>query len=298
MSAPLASVRSLLFAPGNEERKLRGALASEADAVIADLEDGVAASQRDRAREVVREVLGEGDAPSGGPPAAGDEPGGNRSPALDRAPREPGPLRLLRIAEPGDLALAAELGVDAVMVPKATAATVRDLPAAPPVVAIVETPAGVREAHAIASSPAVAALMLGAVDLSAALGLEPYGDGLELLFARSALAVDSAAAGIGRPIDSPCLDFKDLDVVRHEAERARALGFAGKACIHPAQVTVVNAAFTPSAEQVEWAESTLAALAEGEREGRGAVALAGTMIDEPVAARARGILARTRRDGA
>ena len=60
---------------------------------------------------------------------------------------------------------------------------------------------------------------------------------------------------------------------------------------------MVNAAFTPSAEQVEWAQSTLAALAEAEREGRGAVALAGTMIDEPVAARARGILARTRRDG-
>ena len=131
----------------------------------------------------------------------------------------------------------------------------------------------------------------------AALGLEPHGDGLELLFARSCIAVDSAAAGIGRPIDSPCLSFRDLEVVRHESQRARALGFGGKACIHPAQVAVVNAAFTPSAEQVEWAESTLAALADAEREGRGAVALAGTMIDEPVAARARGILARARRDG-
>jgi DNA-binding MarR family transcriptional regulator len=63
-------------------------------------------------------------------------------------------------------------------------------------------------------------------------------------------------------------------------------------------VLALNAGFAPSAEQVEWAERTLAALAEGEREGRGAVALAGTMIDEPVAARARGILARTRREGA
>jgi citrate lyase beta subunit len=271
--APLASVRSLLFAPGNEERKLRGALDSDADAVIADLEDAVPAGEKDRAREVVREVLGERASPGGAP------------------------LRLLRIAAPDDLMLAAELGVDAAVVPKATASAVRGLPAAPPVVAIVETPAGLREAHAIASTPAVAALMLGAVDLSVALGLEPYGDGLELLFARSSIAVDSAAAGIQRPIDSPCLDFRDLDVVRREAEQARALGFAGKACIHPVQVAAVNAAFTPSAEQVEWAQSTLAALAEAEREGRGAVALAGTMIDEPVAARARGILARTRRDG-
>lgn len=266
--APLASVRSLLFAPGNEERKLRGALESDADAVIADLEDAVPAAEKDRAREVVRETFGEGR-----------------------------PLRLLRIAAPADLELAAELRVDAVVVPKATAAAVSDLPTGPPVVAIVETPAGLREAHAIASSPAVSALMLGAVDLSVALGLEPYRDGLELLFARSSIAVDSAAAGIQRPIDSPCLDFRDLDVVRREAEQARALGFAGKACIHPAQVAAVNAAFTPSAEQVEWAQSTLAALAEAEREGRGAVALAGTMIDEPVAAQARGILARTRRDG-
>lgn len=265
--APLASVRSLLFAPGNEERKLRGALESDADAVIADLEDAVPAAEKDRAREVVRETFGEGR-----------------------------PLRLLRIAAPADLELAAELRVDAVVVPKATAA-VSELPTGPPVVAIVETPAGLREAHAIASAPAVAALMLGAVDLSVALGLEPYRDGLELLFARSSIAVDSAAAGIQRPIDSPCLDFRDLDVVRREAEQARALGFAGKACIHPAQVAAVNAAFTPSAEQIVWAQSTLAALAEAEREGRGAVALAGTMIDEPVAARARGILARTRRDG-
>ena len=271
--APLASVRSLLFAPGNEERKLRGALESDADAVIADLEDAVPAAEKDRAREVVRDVLGS---------AAG---------------RSPAPLRLLRIAAAEDLELAAELRVDAVMVPKATAAGVGELPSAPPVVAIVETPAGLREAHAIASTTAVAALMLGAVDLSAALGLEPYGDGLELLFARSSIAVGSAAAGIGRPFDSPCLGFRDLDAVRREAERARSLGFAGKACIHPAQVADVNAAFTPSAEQVEWAESTLAALAEAEREGRGAVALAGTMIDEPVAAQARGILARTRRDG-
>jgi citrate lyase beta subunit len=272
VSAPaLSTMRSLLFAPGNEERKLRGALESEADAVIADLEDGVPAAEKDHAREVVRDVLG--------------------------AAETGGPLRLLRIAAPADVELGAELGVDAVVVPKATASIARELPAAPPAVAIVETPAGLREAYEVASSPAVAALMLGAVDLSAALGLEPYGDGLELLLARSSIAVDSAAAGIGRPIDSPCLDFRDLDVVRHEAERARSLGFAGKACIHPAQVAAVNAAFTPSAEQVEWAESTLAALAEAEREGRGAVALAGTMIDEPVAARARGILARTRRDG-
>ncbi len=293
-AAPLASVRSLLFAPGNEERKLRGALESDADAVIADLEDAVPAGEKDRAREVVRGVLGEGRAAGESDPLAEDRASAELG---ARSGNSAAPLRLLRIAAPGDVHLAAQLGVDAVVIPKATAAGVRDLPHGPPVVPIVETPAGLHEAYEIASSPGVTALMLGAVDLSAALGLEPYGDGLELLFARSSIAVDSAAAGIQRPFDSPCLDFCDLEVVRREAERARSLGFAGKACIHPAQVAAVNAAFTPSAEQVEWAESTLAALAEAEREGRGAVALAGTMIDEPVAARARGILARTRRDG-
>lgn len=273
----LDSVRSLLFAPGNEDRKLRRALESEADAVIADLEDAVPVGAKERAREVVREVFADGGAPGEARPPAG-------------------PLRLLRIAEPADLALAAELRFDAAVIPKASAAAVRGLPAVPPVVAIVETPAGLREAYEIASAPAVAALMLGAVDLSAELGLEARDDGLELLFARSSLAVDSAAAGIQRPIDSPCVDFRDLDRVRRESELARSLGFAGKACIHPAQAAVVNEAFTPSPEQVEWAQLTLDALAEGEREGRGAVALAGTMIDEPVAARARGILARSRRD--
>jgi citrate lyase subunit beta/citryl-CoA lyase len=192
-----------------------------------------------------------------------------------------------------DLAAIDGLGLDAVMLPKATPQAVAALgPSGPPLVAIVETALGLRLAYETACAPRVAALALGAADLGAELRLEPRTDGQEILFARSTLVVDSAAAGIGPPLDVVYLDTRDAEGLEREAALARSLGFGGKLCIHPAQVEVVNRVFGPSEEQLAWARAAVDAYERGLAEGRGAVSLDGEMIDAPVVERARALLTR------
>jgi citrate lyase beta subunit len=105
---------------------------------------------------------------------------------------------------------------------------------------------------------------------------------------------DSAAAGIRAPFDVVHLDIRDDGGLEASARFSRSLGFAGKACIHPAQVTIVNRVFEPEADAVAWAHRVVAAAEEGERAGRGAVALDGEMIDAPVVARAQRILSEAK----
>src|SRR6202034_4273449 len=109
--------------------------------------------------------------------------------------------------------------------------------------------------------PNVIALLLGGVDLGAARGLQTRDDGLEIHYARSKLVVDSAAAGIRAPIDVVHTAIDDLDGVERQSQLARSLGMRGKACIHPAHVEVINAAFTTSPQELDWARRVLTAAA-------------------------------------
>lgn len=240
---------------------------SGADVVIADLEDAVAPERKAEARDLVARLR----------------------------------PRVVRIngAETewfaDDVALTGELELDAVVLPKATPEAVEALgPEGPPIIAIVETAQGLRVAYETAASPRVELLMLGSVDLGVELRLEPRPDGLEILYARSQLVIDSAAAEIGAPIDVVHLDFRDLAGLEESARFARSLGFGGKACIHPDQVAIVNRVFAPESEDVEWAQRVVEAYERGEREGKGAVALEGTMVDLPVVERARQVLAEAK----
>ena len=271
----IQTARSFLFAPGNDEHKLRKALSSGADAVIADLEDAVTPAEKRAARAIAVGVLAEADG---------------------------GALRLVRVNAAGsewiddDVEAVGSVGLDGVVLPKATAAAVGALQGLGlPVVAIVETPAGVRGAFELAATAAVDALVLGAVDLGLALGLEPRGDGLELLFARSSLVVDSAAAGLRGPIDRVWTTLSDDAGLERDCELARSLGFRGKACIHPEQVPVVNDAFSPSSEELAHARDVVRAFDDAAANGRGAVAFDGEMIDLPVVERARQLLADAKR---
>jgi citrate lyase beta subunit len=270
-----ATARSLLFAPGNDERKLEKALAAGADAVVADLEDAVPATEKEAARTVARRVLG------GAATAS---------------------LVAVRVNAAGtehwgaDLQAVADLELDALVLPKATPEAVGALgPDGPPVVAIVETALGVRHAYETARLPRVAALVLGAVDLGLELGLEPRADGQEVLYSRSRLVLESAAAGLRSPFDLVHVDTRDNEGLEAEARLARSLGFRGKACIHPAQVAIVNRVFSPTGEERERARRVVEAYERGLADGRGAVALDGEMIDLPVVERARRILAETER---
>lgn len=264
----LAAARSFLIFPGDDDRKRERALASGADAVILDLEDGVAPAGKTGARARIP-VFAEADG---------------------------GPVRLVRVNDPAgaegaaDLAALAGAAV-AVVVPKASVGSVdRAAEAGLPVVALVEDAAGVRDAHALAEHPAVVALALGSADLGAALGLVPRPDGLELAYVRSRLVVASAAAGIRPPVDGPCLDVRDADALEREAAVARSLGLGGKLCIHPGQVAGVERAFAPTSEEVERARRIVAEWAELERRGDAVGVVDGRLVDLPVVLRARAVV--------
>jgi citrate lyase beta subunit len=214
--------RSLLFVPAHDRQRLAAAFASGADAVVADLEDAVPPDRKDEARHVVAEFL----------PGAG------------------GAARLVRVNPPetgrldADLAAIAGLELDAVALPKATPESVLALGAKGlPVVAVIESAQGLRQAYEVASSPRVAALVLGAGDLALDLRLEPRPDALELLYARSKLVADSAAAGIRAPFDRVYPRYDDPEGLESDARVARSLGFGGKACADPAQPATVNRVF-------------------------------------------------------
>lgn len=266
----LATARSFLFVPGNDERRVRKAFETEADAVIVDLEDAVAAAEKLEARTVAGSLLG------------------------DIATRS---LRLVRINGAdtelfhGDLEAAVDAHVDGVVLPKAAPGAVEAMGELEvPVVAIVETARGLRDVSATAGDERVVALVLGAVDLGLELGLEPRADGQELLLARSTLVVESAAAGLRAPIDQVWTNVKDLEGLRSDCDLARSLGFRGKACVHPTHVDVINGAFSPSGAELERARRVVEAYEHAASDGRGAVALDGEMIDLPVVERARQLL--------
>ena len=272
---PVLGLRSLLFAPGSDERKLRRALKTGADAVIADLEDAVAPARKDEARALVARVFGD----EGSAAATMVRVNGTDSPHFER-----------------DLELVQRLPLQAIVLPKATPKSVDALgPDGPPVIAIVETAQGLRLAYETASHPRVEALVLGAVDLGPELGLESRPDGQEVLFARSKLVMDSAAAGIRGPFDIVHVDVRDEEGLEAESRLARSLGFRGKVCIHPAQVDIVNAVFAPGEDELARARRIVESYTQGIAEGRGAVALDGEMIDLPVFERARLLIADNKR---
>jgi citrate lyase beta subunit len=245
--------------------------------VVCDLEDAVPPDEKDAARELTHRTLV------------------TTRKGRDRA------LRMVRINAVGtaywedDLHAVREFDLDAIVLPKATPDTVEALgDDGPPLISIVETASGLRLAYETARRRRVAALALGAVDLGVELALEPREDGLEILYARSALVVDSAAAGLRAPFDVVRLDWHDEPRLEAECRLARSLGFGGKLCIHPSQLPVVNRVFAPAADDVAWARRVLEAYDEGLSTGRGAVALEGQMIDLPVVKRARRILAESK----
>lgn len=281
MSAP----RSLLFVPATSERKVEKAFAGDADGVILDLEDAVAVSQKDAARDTLRATL------------AGMR---GRKSAYVRvnAASTPYCLRDLMALPLGDLA--------GILLPKVEGAEeawavdwmLRGLegelglaPRSVPMIAMIETARGLTRIDAIATStPRVTRLAWGAVDFAHDTDSAP-GDREVTAHAHFALVRASRNAGLEAPIDAPGTDFSDLDRLRADAQRARAMGFGGKLCIHPAQVAIVQEAFLPTAEEVARARRIVAAFAAAEAAGSAAIAVDGQMIDYPVVHRARRTLA-------
>jgi citrate lyase subunit beta/citryl-CoA lyase len=259
MSAVTAA-RSALFVPGDRGDRFPKAVASGADVVVLDLEDAVAVGAKDGAREVVVRWL----------TAAGS-----------------GVVRINASGtewfEADCAALAGAPGLLGVMLPKAAdpeaiAQLAGRLPGVP-LIALIETGEGLRSADRVAAADPVVRLALGTVDLALDLDMDETWE--SLLLARSQLVLASRLGGLPRPLDGVSVQLSDA--AGADAAAARSLGFGGKLCVHPRQVDAVNMAFTPSADQVAWAEA-VASLPGG------AVSHDGRMVDEPVRARAHRIL--------
>ena len=270
-------LRSLLFVPASRRDRFDKAMASGADAVIFDLEDGVEAARKPEAREIAAQYLAQ----------------------LERDTSRPRVLLRVNGVDTGwfanDLALVKRLpSLDGVVLPKCESASSVAVAAAAvasgAVLPLIETARGVLQAAAIAAADAkVAAVLFGAEDLTAEIGVPRTVTGEELLFARSQIALAATAAG-NAAIDAVFIHLTHLDDLRVDARRARALGFSGKMAIHPAQVPVINDVFTPSAEEIARAQKIVDAFAAATAGGEGVVRIDDQMVDMPVVRRARRLL--------
>jgi citrate lyase subunit beta/citryl-CoA lyase len=284
--------RSLHFVPGANEKMLHKALALPADALILDLEDAVTPDRKAAARAEIRRWLDAVD--------FGRQERIVRANPLD-SPWGEADLEMLCSGHPPD----------ALLVPKVS--DVRDLERlderlraleragghAPGTIECIvigtETPAGALALAALARGPRVTALTWGAEDLSAALGARRNRDdaGHYLpVFAHCRIQTLLAAAAAGvAPIDGVYVDFRDREGLARESAEAADMGFRGKMTLHPAQVDIVNVAFTPSAEEIAEARELLEAFDAAAAEGRMAFAYRGEMVDVPHLERARRRLA-------
>ena len=274
--------RSVLFTPGDRPEMLRKAPEAGADVIVFDLEDAVAPRRKAEARETVREVLVD---PAFDPDC---EVCVRVNPSESLLTED-----LAALLEPAD---DGERRLDSVMAPKVDSqADVLDLADeiakyddSLPILALIENAAGVLAAPEIAAVRETDGLVFGAEDLSADIGATRTAEGTEVLYARERVVL-AAAASDCTAIDTLVTDFEDDARLREDAAFAVQLGFDGKLAIHPAQVDPINEAFTPSDEEIEWAERVLEAKREADAEGRGVFEVDGEMIDGPLIARAERI---------
>lgn len=263
-----AALQSLLFVPGTRPERFAKALSSGADIVCIDLEDAVPPAEKDSAREAALAALGDPRLAlriNGVPTLAGLAD----LVALGRAGVRP-PLLLVPKVED-----AAEIGVIRGALGGAGAF----------IVPLIETARGLRAAPDIAREPGVAALMFGGGDFAAELGVELAWE--PLLHARAALLLAAAEAGVPA-IDVPWIALDDAHGLETEARRAKALGFAAKAAIHPAQIGPIHAVFRPTEAEIADAEEALAAF---DAAGGTAVRHKGRMLEAPIVRRHQQTLA-------
>tara|TARA_B100000745_G_scaffold85052_1_gene53288 strand:+ start:1012 stop:1875 length:864 start_codon:yes stop_codon:yes gene_type:complete len=271
-------LRSLLFAPGNRAEVLVKIPRSAPSAAVIDLEDAVPSDRKAEARAIAHQVA----------PDLVDE------------------VRLfVRVNAPdtdhfeADVVDGLPAGLTGVAVPKLESAAAVDAVAAAldaaghadlPIVAGLETVAGVVDARSVTTHQRVRWCYFGAEDYVADLGGVRRTDNLEVQTARAQVAQAARLGGIPA-IDMVVADFGDEERFLREAEQARALGFSGKLCIHPAQVPLADRAFRPSDQDLVWARRVADAYEEALVRGDAAISVDGAMVDEPVARRARALLA-------
>lgn len=286
--------RALLFMPGDDRRKIEKGALMDVDAIIMDLEDGVALSNKDAARHAVSAALREVDFGRSerivrlNPPSV---------PELSRPDFDitiggrPNTYVMPKIESAAQVQL-----VDSWL---SEAESLNGWPAGNiGLIALIETATGVvRLAEIAASSSRLQALAFGAEDLAGDMGAQRTAEGWEGFYARSAVVLHAKAFGL-QAIDTPFVDVKaDETILADEAERAMQLGYTGKLAIHPRQVGVIQQVFTPTAAQIDRARALIDLHERHQSAGTGVFAFEGKMVDMPMIRAAQSILDRARAAG-
>lgn len=285
------SRRALLYMPGDNWKMITKSVTLGVDSICMDMEDGAAVNKKAEARETIVRALRE----------------------LDFGESE----KLARINSVGsgwekdDIEAVLPYHPDGIVIPKVESFeqvewASRIIEAAElkhgwavnsiRVLIGVETAKGILNLREIASHPRLDAIIFGGEDFAASIGAVRTKDAIELLYARQAVIVACAANDL-QAIDIVTIDYKDLEALQIESEFGAGLGFSGKQVIHPNQVSVAQAAFTPSDDAIAYAKRIVETFEASQKEGRGAYSLDGKMIDMPLLKNAQKVLARARAAG-
>ena len=278
-------LRSWMFVPGHRQRMIDKAMGLSVDAIMLDIEDGVAPGEKESARTLIGGALGRESPPNS-------------------------PARFVRINDIGHARMDADLkavlrkGLNGLVLPKVdtpeevlkveailkkrepelgmSAGAVRLLVA-------IESPKGLLNAPTIAAcSPRVIGLMFGAEDFGRELGLPTSreAEARDMIYARSALVVAAASAHV-QSVDGVWVDLKDTEGLWGFARQSRRLGFSGMSLIHPSQIDPINSVFSPTPEEIDYAQQVVKAYEEAVARGDGSISFGGQLIDRPIVERAR-----------
>jgi citrate lyase subunit beta / citryl-CoA lyase len=284
--------RSWMFVPGHRQRMIDKALGLNTDAIMLDIEDGVAPNEKDAARKNIAESIGREKAPGS-------------------------PARFVRINAIGHARMNADIeavvrpGLEGLVCPKVeTPEEVRQIDGilaereprmkmergSVKLLIAIESPKGLLNAPAIAgSSTRVVGLMFGAEDFGREIGLPTVreGEARDLIYARSAIVVAAASAHV-QAVDGVWVDLNDSRGLHNFAKQSRRLGFSAMSLIHPSQIDPINMVFSPTPEEIDYCEKVLQAFDEAQARGDGSIAFGGQLIDRPIVERARRTLEMAR----
>jgi citrate lyase subunit beta/citryl-CoA lyase len=271
--SPLGDAASFLFVPATQPERYSKALASGAHGVIIDLEDAVGYDDKPKARELLK----------------------NHWSSLSVDDKKRIVIRCNAPDTPfyaADLVLLRELQAKYLMIPKTESrdhinGAAKELPNTA-FIPMIETPLGLKHLDAIAGSQQVLRLALGNLDMQVELGISCDENETELDTARFMMVLASKLAQIAPPIDGVTPATNDEAKIFAHAQKAKRFGFGAKLCIHPKQIPIVKQAFTPTAEEIDWAKRVIEA---DKNSGGQAAKVDGKMIDRPVVMLARRILA-------
>lgn len=282
----MRSRRALLYMPGDNWKMITKSITLGVDSICMDMEDGAAVNKKAEARETIVKALQELDFGSSEKLARINSIGsGWEKDDIEAVlPHQPDGIVIPKVESYEQVEWASKIIESAELKYGWKVNSIRILIG-------IETAKGILNLKEIASHPRLDAMIFGGEDFAASIGATRTKDAIELLYARQAVIVACAANDL-QAIDIVTIDYKDVENLKRESEFGAGLGFSGKQIIHPNQVSIVQEAFTPSAEEIAYAKRIIETFEASQKEGKGAYSLDGKMIDMPLLKNAQKVLAR------